>query len=145
MFTSKQWEWPAPRSAPAKSGKVYFFKGTYLFWIAARLTTLELYILFFARTGLQMAYQGHPLTSSLRHPSMGGSQASSAPSPMLVARINEKKTELESLKQLRDLSAGLAMQMQTLEEKISTLSDGTEGQRFTLSRNAILTSCVLQL
>ena len=75
-----------------------------------------------------MAYQGRPLTSSLRHPSIGGSQASSAPSPMLVARINEKKTELESLKQLKDLSAGLAMQMQTLEEKLSTLSGGTEGQ-----------------
>ena len=59
---------------------------------------------------------------------MGGSQASVAHSPMLVARINEKKTELEGLKQLKDLSAGLAMQMQTLEEKLSTLSDGTEGQ-----------------
>ena len=92
-----------------------------------------------------MAYQGRPLTSSLRHPSTGGSQASSAPSPMLVARINEKKTELESLKQLRDFSAGLAMQMQTLEEKLSTLSDGTEGQRFTLNRSAILTLCTLQL
>ena len=46
---------------------------------------------------------------------------------MLVARINEKKVELENLKQLRDLSAGLATQMQTLEEKLSTLSDGTEG------------------
>ena len=46
---------------------------------------------------------------------------------MLVARINEKKAELENLKQLRDLSAGLATQMQTLEEKLSTLSNGTEG------------------
>ena len=64
---------------------------------------------------------------------------------MLVARINEKKTELESLKQLRDFSAGLAMQMQTLEEKLSTLSDGTEGQRFTLNRSAILTLGTLQL
>lgn len=75
-----------------------------------------------------MAYQ-RPLASSLRHPSMGGSQASSTQqSPMLLARINEKKTELENLKQLRDLSAGLALQMQTLEEKLSTLSDGTEGR-----------------
>ena len=48
---------------------------------------------------------------------------------MLVARINEKKAELENLKQLRDLSAGLAAQMQTLEEKLSTLSGGTEGLR----------------
>lgn len=74
-----------------------------------------------------MAFQSRPLTSSLRHPSIGGSQASTQ-SPLLVARINEKKTELESLKELRDLSAGLAMQMQTLEEKLSTLSDGTEGE-----------------
>jgi DASH complex subunit DAD2 len=34
---------------------------------------------------------------------------------------------LENLKQLRDLSAGLAGQMQMLEEKLATLSDGTEG------------------
>ena len=46
---------------------------------------------------------------------------------MLVARINEKRAELENLKQLRDLSAGLATQMQALQEKLSTLSDGTEG------------------
>lgn len=46
---------------------------------------------------------------------------------MLMARINEKKAELENLKQLRDLSGGLAAQMQALEEKLSTLSDGTEG------------------
>ncbi|KAL9611420.1 MAG: hypothetical protein Q9167_003926 [Letrouitia subvulpina] len=45
---------------------------------------------------------------------------------MLVARINEKKAELENLKELRDLSAGLAGQMQALEEKLSTLSDGAE-------------------
>jgi DASH complex subunit DAD2 len=44
----------------------------------------------------------------------------------LQARINEKKMELESLKQLRDLSAGLAGQMQQLEEKLATLSNGTE-------------------
>ncbi len=58
---------------------------------------------------------------------MGGSQATSTQSPMLVARINEKRAELEGLKQLRDLSAGLASQMQTLQEKLSTLSEGTEG------------------
>ncbi len=46
---------------------------------------------------------------------------------MLVTRINEKKAELENLKQLRDLSGGLAAQMQALEEKLSTLSEGTEG------------------
>ena len=47
---------------------------------------------------------------------------------MLVARVSEKKAELENLKQLRDLSGGLAAQMQALEEKLSTLSNGTEGQ-----------------
>ncbi|EDN91594.1 hypothetical protein SS1G_00997 [Sclerotinia sclerotiorum 1980 UF-70] len=58
---------------------------------------------------------------------MGGSLgSSSSQSPILQARINEKRAELENLKQLRDLSAGLAGQMQMLEEKLSTLSDGTE-------------------
>ncbi len=47
---------------------------------------------------------------------------------MLMARIAEKKAELANLKQLRDLSGGLAAQMQALEEKLSTLSDGTEGR-----------------
>lgn len=58
---------------------------------------------------------------------MGISQPSSGQSPVLVARINEKRAELENLKQLRDLSDALAAQMQTLEEKLSMLSDGTEG------------------
>lgn len=74
-----------------------------------------------------MAHSNRTLTSNLRHSSMGGSQASSSQSPMLVARINEKRAELEGLKQLQELSAELAMQMQTMEEKLSTLSDGTEG------------------
>lgn len=74
-----------------------------------------------------MASYNGPLMSSLRHPSAGCSQASSNPSPMLVARINEKRAELENLRQLRDLSSGLASQMQTLEDKLSTLSDGAEG------------------
>ncbi|KAL8734367.1 MAG: hypothetical protein Q9166_001565 [cf. Caloplaca sp. 2 TL-2023] len=66
------------------------------------------------------------MNSGPRHTSFGGQSASSGQSPMLVARINEKKAELENLKQLRDLSANLAAQMQTLEEKLSTLSDGTQ-------------------
>ena len=74
-----------------------------------------------------MAYQHRPVPTSLRHPSMGASQASVNPSPMLVSRINEKRVELESLKQLRELSASLAMQMQSLEGKLSTLSGGAEG------------------
>lgn len=74
-----------------------------------------------------MAHQNRLTNSSFRHPSLGGPQTSTGQSPMLLARINEKKAELENLRQLRDLSAGLAGQMQTLEQKLSTLSDGTEG------------------
>lgn len=44
----------------------------------------------------------------------------------LQSRINQKKAELENLRQLRDLSSQLAIQMATLEEKLSTLRDGTE-------------------
>ena len=74
-----------------------------------------------------MSYQNRPFNPSLRHPSAGSSQSNTGPSPVLLARINEKKAELENLKQLRDLSGALAAQMQTLEEKLSTLSNGTEG------------------
>ncbi|MCJ1456562.1 hypothetical protein MMC28_006923 [Mycoblastus sanguinarius] len=63
----------------------------------------------------------------------GSSQASTGQSPMLIARINEKKAELENLKQLRDLSGGLAAQMQALGHKLSTLSDGTEAVAAVLS------------
>ncbi|TVY82246.1 DASH complex subunit DAD2 [Lachnellula suecica] len=75
-----------------------------------------------------MSYSSRPLPSHLRQPSMPGNSnsASTGQSPILLARINEKKAELENLKQLRDLSAGLAGQMQMLEEKLATLSDGTE-------------------
>lgn len=58
---------------------------------------------------------------------MAHPQTSTGPSPALMARINEKKMELENLKQLRDLSAALANQMRALEEKLATLADGTEG------------------
>jgi DASH complex subunit DAD2 len=47
----------------------------------------------------------------------------------LTMRIEAKRTELESLSQLRDLSNTLATQMQALEAKLSTLKDGTEGTR----------------
>lgn len=78
-----------------------------------------------------MSYSSRPLPSHLRQASASGSlaSASSGQSPILLARINEKKAELENLKQLRDLSAGLAGQMQMLEEKLATLSDGTEGMQ----------------
>ncbi|EKD21324.1 uncharacterized protein L3040_000643 [Drepanopeziza brunnea f. sp. 'multigermtubi'] len=73
-----------------------------------------------------MYNSSRPLPSHLRQASTSGNTASTGQSPVLLARINEKKAELENLKQLRDLSAGLAGQMQMLEEKLSTLSDGTE-------------------
>jgi DASH complex subunit DAD2 len=73
-----------------------------------------------------MSYSSRPLPSHLRQASTSGN-SSNGQSPILLARINEKKAELENLKQLRDLSAGLAGQMQMLEEKLATLSDGTEG------------------
>ena len=74
-----------------------------------------------------MSFPNRPLSSSLRHASVGSSQPNAGQSPILVARISEKRAELENLKQLRDLSAGLAGQMQTLEEKLATLANGTEG------------------
>ena len=75
-----------------------------------------------------MSLPSRALSSNLRHTSIGGPNGSTGSSPLLSARINEKKAELESLRQLRDLSGGLAAQMQALEEKLSTLSDGTEGK-----------------
>jgi DASH complex subunit DAD2 len=73
----------------------------------------------------EMSYAPRPtsIRPSSRVSSQTGSQSQSS---ALQARINEKKLELESLKQLRDLSAGLAGQMQQLEEKLATLSNGTE-------------------
>lgn len=75
-----------------------------------------------------MSYPTRPLTSQhLRSTStsLGGSQGQH---PALLARIAEKKAELASLKDLQTLSAGLADQMQMLAEKLTTLSDGTEGR-----------------
>lgn len=77
-----------------------------------------------------MSYSSRPLPSHLRQQSMSGTSTSSSTgqSPVLLARINEKKKELEDLKQLRDLSGNLAEQMSVLEEKLATLSNGTEGE-----------------
>ncbi|OQD67272.1 hypothetical protein PENDEC_c040G00431 [Penicillium decumbens] len=69
-----------------------------------------------------MAYSSRP-TSML--PGAGLRQPSQ-PSSALSTRIAAKKAELENLRQLRDSSATLAMQMQALESKIATLKDGTE-------------------
>ena len=49
------------------------------------------------------------------------------PPHILTSRIAEKQAEYESLSQLRDLSAGLATQMESLESKLNCLADGTEG------------------
>ncbi|KLJ08382.1 hypothetical protein EMPG_16188 [Blastomyces silverae] len=51
---------------------------------------------------------------------------SSQQSSPLAARIASKRLELENLRQLRDVSGALASQMEALEEKLTTLKDGTE-------------------
>ncbi|KAL2110668.1 hypothetical protein VUR80DRAFT_874 [Thermomyces stellatus] len=71
-----------------------------------------------------MSLPPRPFSSHLRGSSVSG--AAPGPSPALLARIEEKKAELDNLKQLRDLSADVATQMEVLEQKLSTLSDGTE-------------------
>lgn len=58
-------------------------------------------------------------------------QTSTSANLNLLTRVNEKKAELESLRELRDLSAAVATQMEALEQKLSTLSDGTEGMQLT--------------
>lgn len=68
----------------------------------------------------------HTTLPSHIRPSSGLANSANTQSSQLQARINEKKLELESLKQLKDLSAGLAGQMQQLEDKLGTLSSGTE-------------------
>ncbi|KAH7389303.1 DASH complex subunit Dad2-domain-containing protein [Phaeosphaeria sp. MPI-PUGE-AT-0046c] len=77
-----------------------------------------------------MSNYGRPLPSHLRNQSLGGSQQQS---PVLLARIAEKKAELANLKDLQALSGGLADQMQLLADKLSTLSDGTEAVAAVLS------------
>lgn len=86
---------------------------------------------------LTMAYSSRP-TSML--PGAGLRQPSQ-PSSALSTRIAAKKAELENLRQLRDLSGTLAMQMQALESKIATLKDGTEGSFLPLSTTARLLIC----
>ncbi|KAH0069662.1 hypothetical protein KCU96_g17272, partial [Aureobasidium melanogenum] len=70
------------------------------------------------------------LPSHLRQSSLSTSNSQTS---ALQQRINEKRAELENLKQLRELSAGLAGQMEQLEEKLSTLSDGTQAIATVLS------------
>ncbi|KAF3067575.1 DASH complex subunit DAD2 [Trichoderma lentiforme] len=68
----------------------------------------------------------YPTRSFSSHVRASSSTASAPQSPALLARIEEKKAELENLKELRDLSATVATQMEALEQKLTTLSDGTE-------------------
>jgi hypothetical protein len=77
------------------------------------------------RKAEDMSLPARSLSSHVRAPST--SAAGGAQSPALLARIEEKKAELQNLKELRDLSAAVASQMEALEQKLSTLSDGTEG------------------
>lgn len=46
----------------------------------------------------------------------------------LQTRIEEKRKELEALVQVKDLSEGLVANLEQLESKLDTLSDGTEGE-----------------
>lgn len=72
-----------------------------------------------------MSYPTRSLSSHMRGPSVSGPSA--AQSPALVARIEEKRAELAHLQELKQLSAAVATQMEALEQKLATLSDGTEG------------------
>ncbi|RYP50806.1 hypothetical protein DL768_003724 [Monosporascus sp. mg162] len=75
-----------------------------------------------------MAFSSRSLSGHMRQGSTTSNinaQSSGQPAA-LVARVNEKKAELENLKDLRDLSAAVADQMEALEQKLATLSDGTE-------------------
>lgn len=79
-----------------------------------------------------MAYTSRPTSmlapgtsaASLRQPNGAISQQQSS---VLAARIASKKAELDNLVQLRDMSNGLARQMEALRTKLETLKDGTEG------------------
>jgi DASH complex subunit DAD2 len=78
------------------------------------------------------------LSSHLRAGSLSQNPSSnSAASSALAARVAEKKAELASLKELQALSAAVADQMQMLEDKLSTLANGTEGMSAILECNAL--------
>ncbi|KAJ9605370.1 DASH complex subunit dad2 [Cladophialophora chaetospira] len=66
-------------------------------------------------------------TSSLR------AHSDQAPNSALQARINQKRQELESLTQLRDLSSNLTQQLEALEAKLSTLRDGAQSVALVLA------------
>jgi hypothetical protein len=60
------------------------------------------------------------------------------PPHILTSRIAEKQAEYESLSQLRDLSAGLASQMENLETKLHCLADGTESMAFSTENRVLI-------
>jgi DASH complex subunit DAD2 len=76
-------------------------------------------------------------TTSIRPPSQslrGSSSTQSQPAQSLLqARIAQKRAELDSLKQLRDLSANLTAQLEQLETKLSQLNDGAQSVALVLA------------
>ncbi|ANZ76577.1 BA75_03509T0 [Komagataella pastoris] len=55
-------------------------------------------------------------------------------SPLLLeTRIQQKQQELESYKQIKELTSALAVSLSKLEEKLATLTDGTEAVSVVLS------------
>ncbi|KAM3500376.1 hypothetical protein MY10362_006456 [Beauveria mimosiformis] len=73
-----------------------------------------------------MSYPTRSLSTHMR--AQSGIGASSGQQSALSARIEEKRAELEHLKELKDLSGAVASQMEALEQKLSTLTDGTEAK-----------------
>ncbi|KAI0485467.1 DASH complex subunit Dad2-domain-containing protein [Xylaria cf. heliscus] len=75
-----------------------------------------------------MAFSTRTLPGHMRQGSTNSNSnsQSTGQSAALLARVNEKKAELENLRELRDLSAAVADQMEALQLKLATLSDGTE-------------------
>ncbi|KAJ4153005.1 hypothetical protein LMH87_009518 [Akanthomyces muscarius] len=71
-----------------------------------------------------MSYPTRSLSTHMR--AQSGIGASSGQQSALSARIEEKRAELAHLKELKDLSGAVASQMEALEQKLSTLTDGTE-------------------
>jgi DASH complex subunit DAD2 len=72
-------------------------------------------------------------TSFLRQPSQTQTQTQTQTQSALQTRINAKRAELENLLQLRDLSANLANQLSTLEQKLGTLKDGAHSVALVLA------------
>ncbi|XWX00610.1 hypothetical protein V2A60_008631 [Cordyceps javanica] len=68
----------------------------------------------------------YPTRSLSAHMRAQGGIGSSSQQSALSARIEEKRAELEHLKELKELSGAVASQMEALEQKLSTLTDGTE-------------------